>query len=267
MGKAGKHREELIHTKYRVLVEIAAEQPNVRQADIAARLGITPQAVSEYVKQLLREGHISSNGPMDYKISTTGVEEILRGAQEIKNYSRFVLEEVVRDVRVFTAIAARELEEGQRVDLWMRNGLLYAGESPESTAMGVVIGAASRGQDVGISDLRGIIELEKGKVTICQVPRIEMGGSRRVDHGKLREKVLGRKYLAALGVEALIALKKINMRPDAFFGAIEAVVEAAHHGLSPVVVGVDKELPEIFRRLDEEGISFNIVDVSFESGP
>jgi putative transcriptional regulator len=261
-----KHREELIHTKYRVLVEVAAKQPNVRQADIAARLGITPQAVSEYIKQLLKDGHISSEGPLNYRVTTTGVEEILRGAQEIKEYSRFVLDEVVRDVRVFTAIAANDLKEGQRVALWMRDGLLYAGENPRSRATGVVVRAVSEGHDVGVTDLRGIIELETGMVTICQIHRVERGGSRGVDYGKLRKKVRGRKYVGALGVEALVALREIKRKPDAFYGVIEAVVDASHHGLSPLVVGVDKELPEMLRRLEEEGIPFNVVDVSLESG-
>ena len=34
-------------TKFQVLIEIAAHQPNVRQKEIAAKIGITPQAVDE----------------------------------------------------------------------------------------------------------------------------------------------------------------------------------------------------------------------------
>ena len=40
-------------TKFQVLIEIAAHQPNVRQKEIAAKIGITPQAVSEYIKELV----------------------------------------------------------------------------------------------------------------------------------------------------------------------------------------------------------------------
>lgn len=35
-------------TKFQILVEITAHQPNVRQREIAEKVGITPQAVSEY---------------------------------------------------------------------------------------------------------------------------------------------------------------------------------------------------------------------------
>ncbi len=43
-------------TKFQVLIEIAAHQPNVRQKEIAAKIGITPQAVSEYIKELVNDG-------------------------------------------------------------------------------------------------------------------------------------------------------------------------------------------------------------------
>jgi putative transcriptional regulator len=254
--------ESLINTKFQVLVEIAAHQPNVRQADIAAKLNITPQAVSEYVKQLLSEGYVSSEGPLNYKATKEGVEEIIRSAQDIKGYTRFVLEEVVKEVRVFTAIAAQDLRKGQRVKVWMKNGLLYAGEKPDSKAGGITIRDAEKGQDVGIKNLEGMIQLETGVVTICKIPRTERGGSENLDYGKLKREVRGRKFLCALGVEALIALRKINKKTDAFFGVKEAVVEAAHHGIYPLVVGVDDELPELLRRLEDEEIPFNIVDVS-----
>jgi putative transcriptional regulator len=252
----------MIHTKFRVLVEIAACQPNVRQADIAVKLNITPQAVSEYVKQLLREGFVSSEGPLNYRATTKGVEEIIKSAQEIRDYSRFVLEEVVNDVRVFTAIAAQDLQKGQEAGLWMKDGLLYAGEGYPSSAKGTVIRDVKKGQDVGIKNLRGIIALETGIVTICQIPRAERGGSFSVDYKKLRKEVRGRNYVCALGVEALAALRRINRNPVAFFGVKEAVVEASHHGINPLVVGVDTELPEMLRILKEAGVSFNILDVS-----
>ncbi len=262
MARVRKHKESMIHTKYQVLVEIAARQPRIRQADIADKLGITPQAVSEYIKQLLRDGSVVSEAPMNYRVTNKGVEDIIKRAHEIKDYSRFVLDEVVRDVRVFTAVADKDLKEGERAAVWMKNGLLYAGEKHMSRATGVAIQNACKGEDVGIKNLRGLIDLKIGTVTICQVPRAEWGGSRGIDYEKLREKLRGRKYLCALGVEALVALRKINKKPDAFFGVKEAVVEASHHGISPIVVGVDNELPEMLRRLEEEGIRFNIVDVS-----
>jgi putative transcriptional regulator len=56
-------------TKFQVLIEIAAHQPNVRQKEIAAKIGITPQAVSEYIKELVNDGLmlLRAGSVQDYK--------------------------------------------------------------------------------------------------------------------------------------------------------------------------------------------------------
>jgi len=40
-------------TRFQILVEIAEHQPSVRQQEIAEILGVTPQAVSEYIRELV----------------------------------------------------------------------------------------------------------------------------------------------------------------------------------------------------------------------
>ena len=37
-------------TRFQVLVEVAEHQPSIRQQEIAEKLGVTPQAISEYVR-------------------------------------------------------------------------------------------------------------------------------------------------------------------------------------------------------------------------
>ncbi len=49
-------RNKNLTTKFQILVEIASKQPNIQQKDIAKKLKITPQAVSDYIKQLLKDG-------------------------------------------------------------------------------------------------------------------------------------------------------------------------------------------------------------------
>ena len=43
-------RSKNLATKFQILLEVAANQPNIQQKDIAGKLNITPQAVSGYVK-------------------------------------------------------------------------------------------------------------------------------------------------------------------------------------------------------------------------
>ncbi|MFZ2412496.1 MAG: winged helix-turn-helix transcriptional regulator [Candidatus Methanoperedens sp.] len=246
-------------TKFQILVEIAAHQPDVMQKEIADKIGITPQAVSEYIKELVSEGLLFADGRVRYRVTKKGVEWVLERAQELKKYARFVMEDVVSHISVATAIARERLDKGQKVSLRMENGLLYAGREGEVT--GITISGAQEGEEVGVTDLKGMITFPPVNITICKVPRVERGGSRSVDYEILRKYAANKPYIAALGVEALISLRKINVQPNILFGAKESVVEAAFHGLSSLVVSVDEEVPSLLNRLEAEGLSYEVVDL------
>ncbi len=247
-------------TKLQILVEIAAHQPDVMQKEIADKIGITPQAVSEYIKELVSEGLLYSDGRVRYRVTKKGVEWVLERAQELKKYARYVMEDIVSHVSVATAIATERFSKGQKVSLWMENGLLYAG-SGEGEVTGTTISGAEDGEDVGVTDLKGMISFAPVNITICKIPRVERGGSRSVDYEILRKYAANKPYIAALGVEALISLRKINVQPNILFGAKESVVEAAFHGLSSLVVSVDEEVPSLLNRLESEGLSYEVVDL------
>lgn len=247
-------------TKFQILVEIAAHQPDVMQKEIADKIGITPQAVSEYIKELVSEGLLYSDGRVRYRVTKKGVEWVLERAQELKKYARYVMEDIVSHVSVATAIATERFSQGQKVSLWMENGLLYAG-SGEGEVTGTTISGAEEGEDVGVTDLKGMISFAPVNITICKIPRVERGGSRSVDYELLRKYAANKPYIAALGVEALVSLRKINVQPNILFGAKESVVEAAFHGLSSLVVSVDEEVPSLLNRLESEGLSYEVVDL------
>jgi len=247
-------------TKFQILVEIAGHQPDVMQKEIAERIGITPQAVSEYIKDLVSEGYLFSDGRMRYRITKNGVEWVLERAIELKKYARFVMEDIVSHVSVATAIARRKFKKGDSVSLMMENGLLYAGTDGNVT--GITTSDGEEGEDVGVTDLKGMISFPPVNITICKVPRVEKGGSRSVDLEMLKSRSIDKPYIAAIGVEALISLRKISVQPNILFGAKESVVEAAFHGLSSLVVSVDEEVPSLLNRLEAEGLNYEVVDLS-----
>ena len=146
-------------TKFQILVEIASHQPDVRQKEIADKIGITPQAVSEYIKELVLEGLLFSDGRVRYRVTKIGVEWVLERALELKKYARYVMEDIVSHVSVATAIANENFNKGQTVSLVMDNGLLYAG-SGGGDVTGVTISDAKKGEDAGVTDLKGMIHLE-----------------------------------------------------------------------------------------------------------
>jgi len=248
-------------TRFQILVEIAAHQPDVRQKEIADKIGITPQAVSEYIKELVSEGLLYSDGRVRYRVTKIGVEWVLEQALDLKKYARYVMEDIVSHVSVATSIANENFKKGDTVSLLMENGLLYAALE-EGNVKGTTISDAKKGEEVGVTDLKGMIELPEVNIIICKVPRIERGGSRSVDLAMLKKQAKDKPYIAAIGVEALISLKKINILPNILFGAKESVVEAAFHGLSSLVVSVDEEVPSLLNRFEAEGLNYEVVDLS-----
>jgi len=248
-------------TKFQILVEITAHQPNVRQREIAEKVGITPQAVSEYIKELTDDGLIFSDGRVRYKVTKKGIEWVLERTAQLRRYANYVMEDVISHVSVWTAIAEEDYKAGQKVFLVMRNGLLYANIKEQHRATGILISDATASEDVGVTDLHGLIELEDVNIKVCKVPRVERGGSRQVDMDLLVELVKDSNYICALGVESLIALRKVGRDPNVMFGAKESVVEAAFNGVSSVVVSVDEEVPPLLNRLESEGLAYELYDL------
>ncbi len=245
-------------TRFQILVETAASQPQIKQSEIAASLGITPQAVSEYIKSLIEDGLISSSGRGRYKVTPLGVEAIISGARELQDYSKYVLSNVVGQVSVWPAIAASGLKKGSNVRLFMKGGVLYAGPGAEG-ASGVAVGDAREGEDVGVRDLKGLIALNGESVRILKVPPIEAGGSRSCDVDHLKRELEG--LVGASGIEALAALNRAGVRPGVQFAAVEALTEAAAKGVRGTLVITADMAPQAIQKLEAAGVAYTVVDV------
>jgi|Deesub1362A_J573_1020465.scaffolds.fasta_scaffold21975_3 putative transcriptional regulator len=248
-------------TSFLVLAEIAARQPSVRQAEIAKELGISAQAVSECVKSLIKAKLVESSGKGSYTLTPKGYEYLFTNARELRDLSSFILEEIVSGLRVYTAIAAEDLRANEEVSLWMERGLLYAGKR-SGRAQGKTLSAAQRGEDVAVVEVRELVAPPPGMVTVVKVPRVEKGGSRAANLGMLQHLAERAEFVAALGVEAKVALEKAGIGCDAFFGAPHACVEAALHGMPVLVAAVEDELHLLLRKLERAGLSYRVIDAS-----
>jgi len=246
-------------TRFQILVETAASQPQIKQSEIAASLGITPQAVSEYIKNLIEDGLITSSGRGQYKVTPLGVEAIIAGAKELQDYSKYVLSNVVGQVSVWPAIAATDIKKGSAVRLFMRYGVLYAGLGAEGAA-GVAVGDARPGEDVGVKDLQGLITLSRESVKVVKVPSIENGGSGAADIDRLGRELEG--LVGVAGVEALAALSKAGVRPVIMFAAVEALAEAAVKGVKGTLVVTADMAPQAIQKLEAAGVAYTVIDIS-----
>jgi putative transcriptional regulator len=244
-------------TRFQILVEIAENQPAVRQQEIARKLGVTPQAVSEYIRELVESGMVNVKGRGHYEVTRGGIEWVLTHAEALESYARHIRKDIIEQVSTWTALAAEDLKKGELVGVFMKNGLLYASREKQN-AMGTATLDAGVGEDIGVTRLNGLIEHQEGMVHVAKVPRIERGGSRNVRRDLLTLLVESVQFVGAVGLEAEVALKAIGKKPDMFFGAREGVIEAAFHGLECALIIVDEEFTDFLKRLEGAGLTYTI---------
>lgn len=247
-------------TKLQILAEIADSGPYIQQRDIARRLNVTPQAISDYIAQLVKGGLITLDGHSCYKLTNEGVNWIIKVLREIKEYSDFIVKSIT-SISICAAIAETDLIKGQKVGLKMKEGLLYATGQEGQGAIGITFSDARAGKDVGVKDIQGIVALDIGKVTIIKIPSIQRGGSSEVDLAQLKGKLEGKHPVGAIGIEALVTLNLAGVPVNYLFGVKEAVVEAAQHGLYPLVACLEEEISSLIKRLEEKNISYDLVDL------
>ena len=257
-------RDKALATKFQILIEIAAAQLNIQQKDIARKLNVTPQAISQYMEELVKDCLVASDGRSKYRVTREGIDWVLKAFRELRGYSSFV-EKALTNITVCAAVADCDLSHSQEVRLKMKDGLLFATDATGSGAKGIAVSDAKKGEDVGISDIEGIVRLEIGEVTILKVPSIQRGGSRNVDLAKLKKEVSRKGLLGVTGIEALIALRRIGIEPHYLYGVTDAAIEAAHSGLSSLILCGDDEIPGLLKRLEEENLSYELLDLSTDS--
>lgn len=248
-------------SRFQILVEIAEHQPAVRQLAIADKIGMTPQAVSEHIRELVEEGMISMSGRSNYMVTKAGIAWVMENATSLESYIRHIRLDVIQHISVWTAVASEDLKSGEVVGLYMKDGSLYAGKKPRS-ATATVFADAQKNEDVGIVDVNGIIDHHEGTIHVCKVPRIQHGGSRRVNKDKLKEIVALTRMTAAVGIEASVALKSIGKNPDLFYGACDGVIEAALHGITCAIVIVDTDFTNFLKRLENTSLEYVIHDLT-----
>ena len=246
-------------TKFQILVEIANSGPNIQQRDIAKRLEITPQAVSDYINHLVKENMLISEGRSSYRVTNDGVNWIIKILRELNGYIGYI-QKAITNISICTAITYTDLKQHQKVGLLMRDGLLIATSDINLQATGITVAEARAGNDVGITGIEGIIPMQVGRVTILRIPGIQNGGSNKVDLDKLAGYIETSLFTSSLGLESFVVLQKIGAKYY-HYGATEGTIEAAKSGIHPFVVCVENETADLITRLEKEKISFEILDV------
>lgn len=263
--KAFKKRGALTH--FQILSEISKQDPHLKQKDLAQKLGITIQAVSENIKTLIELGYITSkDGRSPYKITQKGIDKVKRDALSLRKYSDSVLETMNHFKTIWPAIASEDLRKDQIVGLYMKDGLLYAHRGDES-ANGLVLEDAKKGEDVALTNLTGIIDMNVGEATVINLPTIKEGGSKVTDLNLIRDVYengtkSGAKVdrIAVAGTISRVVAEKLDLKVDIEFAAPQATANAARKGLNVLALCVGDMTKSFVRELEAEKIKYNIID-------
>jgi putative transcriptional regulator len=258
---AGALEDKRTATRLRVLVEIADRQPAVSQEEIAAAVGITSQAVSEYIRGLVGEGLVEKEGRSRYRVTKEGVDWLFQEARALHRYAERVTEDVLGGVGEDAAVATAEVAAGETVTLSVREGLLHATPGAAGPATGVATGDAAAGEDVGVTGFEGVIDLEPGTVTVVQVPPVRSGGSSAVDPTALADHCSTADLVVAAGVEAVVACRRADVDVAVHVAAGPVAGEAATRGLDVAVVAVPDAVGRVTDALRDDDVLYEVVGV------
>lgn len=175
---SGALEDKRTATRFRILVEIADRQPAVNQGEIAEAVGVTSQAVSEYIRDLVADGYVEKEARSRYSVTKEGVDWLFQEAKGLRRFANHVTDDVLESVKEDAAIATDTIELGETVTLSITDGLLHATPGDVGPATGVATTAASPGDEVSVTGFEGVIQMDPGHVTVVQLPQHALVGVR-----------------------------------------------------------------------------------------
>jgi putative transcriptional regulator len=237
-------------------VEIAERQPAVSQGEIAEAVGVTSQAVSEYIRELVDEGLVEKEGRSRYRVTKEGVDWVFQNATDVRRFVDHVTEDVLGSVQEDAAIAEADLSEGETVTLSLSDGLLHAAPGDAGGATGITTTAAAAGEVVGVTGFEGVMDLEPGHVSVVQVPPIRSGRVEATD--PIVDACDAAAIVTAAGVEAVSALRSVGVEPTTYFAPGEVAADTASRGLDAAVVATQDTVGRVTDALRDAGVSYDV---------
>ena len=246
-------------TRFRVLVEIADRQPAVNQGEIASAVGVTSQAVSEYIRELVADGFVEKEARSRYRVTKEGVDWLFQQAADVRRFAEHVTEDVLGSMQEDAAVATDGIEQGETVSLSVREGLLHATPGGEGPATGVATTDAEPGGVVGVTGFEGVSDLDPGEVTVFQVPPVRTGLPG--ESTSLSAACADADLVAAAGVEAVVTCRRSGVEVDVGFAVGAVAADAASRGLDVVVVVTTDSAGRVTDALRDAGLAYEVDDL------
>lgn len=246
-------RDLRLSTKLLILLELM-KSPHAKLKAIGAKLDITPQAISEYLKRMQEEGLIHNMGG-ELRPTSNGIEFLHRNILELDEFVDATMNSL-NLIDVCTAIAGSEIKEGEEVGLFMERGLLKAYVGKASGSTGTALSDAAPGDDVAVRDLEGIVDHSPGRICLIMLPSAQGGGTRAVageNFETLKALCTSFDYdkVSALDTVGLVMAHKLHLHVDFKFAPTDATLVALRKGLNVLVLGAERETRKLTAILEE----------------
>ena len=219
------------NTEILILIEVL-KSPSIRMKELADRMRITVQAVSQYISAMKREGMLKKQGG-----SLRPTRKGMQIAQEHFTALKDQVDATLRRISVIdrcVAIAGKKLKKSQSVGLIMEDGMLMAYPDRESASTGSALEDADEGDDILVGQLEGIVDLDLGRLLIIETPSEGDGGSKVASVQRVGDKV--EEFSPGLLVAGDATGAALLMKTSGEFFTIHAPVESSMSALSK---GVD----------------------------
>jgi putative transcriptional regulator len=254
------------NTELLILAEYL-RNPSVKRKEIAERLGVTEQAVSQYISDLEKESLLTvSKGRT--KPSRKGIQLLQERFFQLNEEIKGILRQI-QVIDTCVAVAAAPIKDRERVGLIMRRGRLEAVPKTESASMGVARSDAKKGEEVLVGSLEGVVELELGGLLVLQLPSETSGGSRNIDSALALKamKGLNAEEVAVGDVIGEVVADHLGIRPTLVHAPVQATMNALSKGVDVLFLGTYESAEEMLRAVERlknqtgYSITHRVIDV------
>ncbi|UCE81085.1 MAG: winged helix-turn-helix transcriptional regulator [Methanobacteriota archaeon] len=236
------------NTELLILVRVL-EDPAVKLRDVSEGLGITTQAVSQYLSAMRKEGIVK-----EQKGRLRPTRKGMQILQEHFGSLKSEVDAILRRIMVVdscTAIAAKDFKKGDKIGLVMEDGMLMAYSDDKSSSKGIAMEPASIGDDILVGRLEGIVDMKLGTLVIIETPSELDGGSKKADIDRARLKIesLSPGLLVAGDLVGSALLAKATPEYFVIHAPVESAMSALTRGVDVVFCGTHESMDQMMHAI------------------
>ncbi len=243
-------RDKSFSTQILILYELYTK-PHSKLTSIAEKIGVTQQAVSEYMKKLIKQNLVQRIDG-GYKPTIKGTYLLQNELSILKNFVDERIEKLSL-IKNCVALAKTPIKPGEKIGLFMNEGWLVAYTNKQSSSIGIANNMAQTGDYITLGNLEGIIDHKIGKLYYFELPTPFTLKHDKIDTESIQKRVrtMNIDRIGILDVVAKSVCKKRGLKPDFEFGVIYAAIDAAQRGLNTAIFGYGEKIREALKIFEE----------------